>query len=59
MIDCEKVPEVCEMETWEESWSGTHPSRDMQGEALVKELIQQLRAAGKKLVLTFPLRSIP
>ena len=49
MLDCEKVPETCEMETWEESWSGTSPSRDPKGEALVKTLIQELRNSGKKL----------
>ena len=48
MLDCEKVPPDCEVEKWEESWSGTSPSRDPKGEELVKQLILELRSKGKK-----------
>jgi hypothetical protein len=48
MLDCEKVPADCEFEKWEESWSGSSPGRDPKGEALVKQLINELRSTGKK-----------
>jgi hypothetical protein len=48
MIDAEKVPAAPTVEEWEESWSGSQPSRDPKGEALVKSLIDALKASGTK-----------
>lgn len=48
ILDCEKVPADCNFTKWEESWEATKPSRDPQGERMVKELIQLVRRSGKK-----------
>uniref|UniRef100_A0A7S0M852 Calpain catalytic domain-containing protein n=1 Tax=Cryptomonas curvata TaxID=233186 RepID=A0A7S0M852_9CRYP len=48
MVDCCQVPAAPTVEEWEETWSGTQPSRDPKGDALVKSLIEAVKASGKK-----------